>query len=319
MPIDASVVIPTYNRSTLLRHCLYAYADQSYPKDRYELVIVDDCSSDDTADVVEELRRNTRIRAKYIRNENRMHIARTRNLGIEAASGRIVIQTDSDLIPAPQFIEGHMEAHREPGVMCTGPVINISSLDQLFVKRLSASDMCRHPLPGANGSVSREVLLNAGGYDEDLCEYGWEDLELATRLRARGIKSRRSLKAAGYHIRKPLSIEDLPAVKAREEARARMAIVYARKWPTFRVRMATWLSPVFFALDRLIFAFDWIHSPKAERLMARWLESPKRGRAEFLARLYANHAYVQALRRELRSQAASVSGRKSVQQEHEVP
>ena len=43
---------------------------------------------------------------------------------------------------------------------------------------------------------------------------------MATRLRARGIKSRRSLKAAGYHIRKPLSIEDLPAVKAREEARA---------------------------------------------------------------------------------------------------
>lgn len=310
MQIDASVVIPTYNRSTLLRHCLHAYARQTYPRDRYELVIVDDCSSDDTAGVVEELRGKTGVRAKYIRNEKRMHITRTRNLGIEAASGRIVIQTDSDLIPTPEFIEGHMEAHREPGVMCTGPVINISSLDQLFVKRPSAEDLCRHPLPGANGSVSREVLLGVGGYDEDLCEYGWEDLELATRLRAQGIRPTRSLRAAGYHIRRPFSIEDLPAVKAREEARARMAIVFARKWPTFRVRMATWLSPVFLALDRIIFAFDWIHSPAAERLMARWLKSSKQGRAEFLARLYANHAYVQALRRELRKQAASASRRR---------
>lgn len=308
MPVDVSVVIPTYNRSALLRHCLCAYADQTYPRDRFELVIVDDCSTDDTAGVVEEFREKTQIPIKYIRNERRMHITRTRNVGIQAATGRIVIQTDSDLIPTPQFIEGHMETHRESGVMCTGPVINISSIDQLFVKRPSASDMCRHPLPGANGSVSREVLLSVGGYDEELSEYGWEDLELATRLRAKGIKSTRSSRAAGYHLRRPFTIDDLPAVRAREEARARMAIVYARKWPTFRVRMATWLSPAFFALDRLIFAFDWIHSPATERLIARWLESDKRGRAEFLAQLYANHAYVQALRRELRKGAGSASG-----------
>jgi glycosyltransferase involved in cell wall biosynthesis len=308
MPVDVSVVIPTYNRSALLRHCLSAYADQTYPRDRFELVVVDDCSSDDTAAVVEEFKEKTQMTIKYVRNERRIHITRTRNVGIWTASGRIVIQTDSDFIPTPQFIEAHMEAHREPGVMCTGPAINISSLDQLFVKRPSASDMCRHPLPGFNGSVSREVLVSVGGYDEDLCEYGWEDLELATKLRVKGIRSARSSKAAGYHVRRQFSMDDLPAVRAREEARARMAIVYARKWPTFRVRMATWLSPVFFVLDRLIFAFDWIHSPATERLMARWLESGKRGRAEFLAQLYANHAYVQALRRELRTEAASASG-----------
>ncbi len=310
MPIDATVVIPTYNRSALLRHCLRAYADQTYPRDRFELVIVDDCSTDDTGGVVEQFKEKAQIPIKYLRNDKRMHITRTRNRGIEAASGRIVIQTDSDLIPAPEFIEGHMEAHRGSGVMCTGPVINISSPDQLFVKRPSASDMCRHPLPGANGSVSREVLLSVGGYDEDLWEYGWEDLELATRLRARGIRPARSSKAAGYHLRGPFTMGDLPAVRVREEARARMAIVYARKWPTLRVKMATWLSPAFFALDRLIFAFDWIHSPATERLMARWLESGMRSRAEFLARLYANHAYVQALRHELSRQAASAPGRR---------
>jgi glycosyltransferase involved in cell wall biosynthesis len=300
LPIDVSVVIPTYNRAPLLRRCLESYREQTYPKDAFELVVVDDCSSDDTASVVEEFRAGSGIRTLYVRNEKRMDITYTRNRGIEAASGRIIIETDSDFIVVPEFIEGHMEAHQNPNVMCTGPAINITSLDQLFVKRPTIADMCRHPLPGFNGSVSRQVLLDVGGYDEDLCEYGWEDLELAARLRARGIRSVRSSKAAGYHVRRQFSIDDLPGVKAREEARARMAIVFERKWPTLRVRMATWLSPVFFALDRVVFAFGWIHSPAIERVIARSLEAGKRGRAELLVQLYANHAYVQGLRKALR-------------------
>ncbi|HOB92091.1 MAG: glycosyltransferase [Bacillota bacterium] len=300
MQLDVSVVIPTYNRASILKHCLQSFANQTYPKDRFELVVVDDCSSDNTVEVVDKFRDSSGIRTVYIRNDRRMDITYTRNRGIWAASGRVIIQTDSDFIVTPEFIEGHMEAHREPNVMCTGPVIHITSLDQLFVKKPTIRDMCKHPLPGCNGSVERQVLVDSGGYDEDLCEYGWEDLELATRLRAKGIKSVRSDKAAGYHLDRVFKIEDLPSIVAREEARARMAVVYEQKWPTFGVRMSTWLSPVFFALDRILFAFDWIHSPAVVRLMERWIKSGKRNRAEVLAQLYANHAYVKGLRKALR-------------------
>lgn len=301
MLIDVSVVIPTYNRADVLQHCLQSYTNQTYPKESFEIVVVDDCSSDNTVEVVNEFRDSSGIRTVYLRNDKHMDITHTRNRGVQAAVGRVVIQTDSDFIATPEFIEGHLEAHREPSVMCTGPVIHITSLDQLFVKQPTIKDICNHPLPGCNGSLQKQVLLEAGGYDEDFREYGWEDLELATRLRARGIKPVRSQKAAGYHLDRMFHIEDLPRIAAREEARARMAVVYERKWPTFRVRMSTWLSPFFFALDRILFAFGWIHSPAIVRLIETWLRSGKRSRAEALAQLYANHAYVEGLRKALRN------------------
>lgn len=301
LPLEASVVIPTYNRAGILQHCLRSYANQTYPKELFELVVVDDCSTDNTAETVEQFSKSSGIRVVYLRNDKRMGISYTRNRGIRAASGRIVIQTDSDFIATPEFVDAHVQAHKEHNVMCTGPVIHITSLDELFVKRPTIKDVCMHPLPGSNGSVARDVLIEVGGYDEDLHEYGWEDLELATRLRSRGVKSVRSEKAAGYHLHRPFTTDDLPNIRAREEARARMAVVYAKKWPTFRVRMSTWVSPVFFALDRILFAFNWISSPAVERLMERWLKSGKVDRAKALAQLYANHVYVEGLRKALQS------------------
>ena len=97
-----SVVITTYNKAKYLTLTLAGYARQSY-KD-FELVIVDDGSTDDTRSVIEKYR--SRLNIKYI-PVTHIGIAKAKNKGIENASYDYVILTDDDRIPCKEFVEEH--------------------------------------------------------------------------------------------------------------------------------------------------------------------------------------------------------------------
>ena len=62
-----SVIVPTYNRAHLLKQLLWSLAHQDYPKDRYEVIVVDDGSSDETPEVINELRHQRPYTFKYLR------------------------------------------------------------------------------------------------------------------------------------------------------------------------------------------------------------------------------------------------------------
>src|SRR2546422_5609472 len=109
--VDLTVVIPTYNQAELLRECLRSLASQSLSHDRYEIVVVDDGSTDHTAAVVREVGLPGKI-VKLSANPGR---SGARNEGVRPASGQLGTFVDSDIIVRQGFPTLHLGPYRSPG------------------------------------------------------------------------------------------------------------------------------------------------------------------------------------------------------------
>ena len=87
-----SVVVTNYNYGNYLGRCIRSLIDQSLPKDQYEIIVVDDCSSDHSREVIKSF-------SGYIRpvfNDQNYGLAETCNIGLKMAIGRFVIRVDAD-------------------------------------------------------------------------------------------------------------------------------------------------------------------------------------------------------------------------------
>lgn len=102
---EVSVVMPTYNKSAWLRRTLSAWRHQRF--DDYEIVLVDDGSTDGTCDVVAEFEGVLPIR--FLTGQHRGRSA-ARNWAIAAARGATVVFTDDDRIVSPNFLAEHVRA-----------------------------------------------------------------------------------------------------------------------------------------------------------------------------------------------------------------
>lgn len=99
-PVEVSVIIPTYNRGYILREALESALEQSYHN--YEILIVDDGSSDNTREIVESFKS---IKIRYIRHERNHGCSAAYNTGINEARGPVVAFLDSDDVWKPNYIE----------------------------------------------------------------------------------------------------------------------------------------------------------------------------------------------------------------------
>jgi O-antigen/teichoic acid export membrane protein/GT2 family glycosyltransferase len=99
-----SVIIPVYNNASGLGLCLAALAPQTYPATRFEVIVVDNGSTDDVADVV------ARFPQVRLISEARPGSYAARNRGLSVATGDIIAFTDSDCIPDVGWIEGGVTA-----------------------------------------------------------------------------------------------------------------------------------------------------------------------------------------------------------------
>lgn len=101
-----SVIIPVFNDSERLCHCLQALERQTYPENTYEVIVVDNASDDDVSAVVGQF-----PHASMILEPQRGSYA-ARNTGIAIAKGTILAFTDADCIPAPTWIEQGVQSLR---------------------------------------------------------------------------------------------------------------------------------------------------------------------------------------------------------------
>ncbi|WP_413164614.1 glycosyltransferase [Capilliphycus salinus ALCB114379] len=94
-----SVIVPVYNNSELLKKCLTALENQTYPQEGYEIIVVDNASQEDIKSVVSDFKQ-----AK-LTFEGKPGSYVARNQGISIAKGEVIAFTDSDCIPAKDWIE----------------------------------------------------------------------------------------------------------------------------------------------------------------------------------------------------------------------
>lgn len=106
-----SVVLPTYNRATLLRRTLASLVQQRNPPP-FEVIVADDGSADDSKQVATEFRDRLAIRYLYQEDEG-YRVAKARNMGAAIARAPILVFLDSGTLAGPDLLAGHLRRHAE--------------------------------------------------------------------------------------------------------------------------------------------------------------------------------------------------------------
>jgi glycosyltransferase involved in cell wall biosynthesis len=193
------VVIPTYNRSTVLLSCLRRLEHQTYPD--FEVVIVDDGSTQPVEKMLEEYARESRLRISYLRQEN-SGPARARNAAIDALQTPICLMIGDDILVSPGFVSSHLELHRkrpEANVAGLG-LTRWSESEQQVTKfmrwldetgiQFAYNDLLRGMRPTWNHFYSSNLslktqLLRENPFNENFPGAAMEDMELGYRLQRR--------------------------------------------------------------------------------------------------------------------------------------
>ncbi len=240
----ATIQLCTYNRAALLERVLDACFEQTVPADAYEVVLVDDGSSDDTPVVIERARERAACRFTVVRQPN-SGLAKGRNAGIARASGERIAFIDDDVLVLPNFVEEHLRSHAaHPGAIVRGGAIEVESFDVLPPPVWSIRNYSGNYFWTTNVSAPLATLRAAGGFDESFSEYGWEDVELGLRLRRAGVKAVFNPKALAYHFKPRPRSGSVAAMLRQAGAQARTAAQLARLHPVWRTYLATGLNPV---------------------------------------------------------------------------
>jgi GT2 family glycosyltransferase/glycosyltransferase involved in cell wall biosynthesis len=244
--LRVSVVIPTHNRKAALGQCLDALARQSVLPQEFEVVIVDDGSTDGTREAVEERREQFQVR--YFRQEPSGPGA-ARNLGIEKAAGELVLMIGDDIYADERLIEEHLLAHAaypDAGTAILGHIDWPASMTPNAVMEYvcgEANLQFAYPLIRdlpvldhrffytSNISLKRSFLLDAAAagvrFDPCFRHAAFEDSEFALRLTPRGLRIQYAERARAVHDH----WIDLETFAAREFRAGEMATVFYRKHP----------------------------------------------------------------------------------------
>lgn len=219
-PVRLSIIVCTRNRAQLLPLCLESLVRQrDVAEGDYEILVVDNGSTDKTRQVVEGVQRQSeRVRYFY---ESKLGLSVARNAGVRQARGEIVCFGDDDALAAPDFVKEILSSFQDPDVLCVGGKIVASWPDgsppEWFAPRYgnvvgqtSFGETTRwlkgNEFPfGGNLSLRKAVLHRTGGFDENLGKRGqnniWgEEMDLCHRMQRQGLRFLYNPRARVDHI-----------------------------------------------------------------------------------------------------------------------
>lgn len=212
--VDFSVIVPAYNAEQTLVSCLESLTAQTVPQDSYEVIVVDDGSTDRTAEIAR------RFNIRYLFQKNRGP-ASARNHGVHAAQGRIILFTDSDCVPTPHWIEEMVEPFTDPQVVAVKG--SYRTRQRELVARFAQVEfedrydmLLRHSridmVDSYSAAFRKDAFEIAGGFDESFPKANNEDTDLSYRLSAAGCKMVFKPGAVVYH-RHPATLSRYLRVK----------------------------------------------------------------------------------------------------------
>jgi glycosyltransferase involved in cell wall biosynthesis len=184
-----SVVIAAYNEEKLIAKCIEAVKNQTYPKKDYEILVIDNNSTDKTAQIAKKLG------AKVIPYKKEQGFSVTKQFGAKQAKGKIIAITDADSIPDKHWLEKIEKVMQNKDLVCVGgPVLSTEDTlvsipfviyDSIFrINQLFGISL----IWGPNMAVRRDAFMQVGGINTKLKTS--DDWELILRLQKKfGIRS----------------------------------------------------------------------------------------------------------------------------------
>lgn len=180
-----SIVIPSFNEEDYLPHCLQSLQNQTYPKDRYQIIVVDNNSTDHTAEVARS------FGAKVIEEKEQGHVF-SLNTGLKHATGDIYAVTDSDTVLSPNWLATLADIFSDPTIVgVTGstsfdtPTISSWLLRKLYHFFLRVNFALGKPhFAGPNMAMRASAFAHLHGVDTRYKISG--DVEIGMRLKKYG-------------------------------------------------------------------------------------------------------------------------------------
>jgi GT2 family glycosyltransferase len=228
-----SVVVATYNRKKMLGGCIDSLFNQTYPKERYEVIIINDGSTDGTEDILNEYAKRAPCGFKWFTQDNRGQTVAF-NLGVKNSIGEIVCITGDDCIADNACIQNLIKGYdlkevgavggRIMGMKTDGFVENYTEKNRMF----SQEDFINHFIVGGNSSYRKSVLDEINGFDE-FFRHG-QDTEICMRIRLKGYFLRYAHESVIYHKHKSTVCGILEQLYRYERTYSRLHKKYPRNF-----------------------------------------------------------------------------------------
>ncbi|TVR84843.1 MAG: glycosyltransferase [Rhodospirillales bacterium] len=208
---SVSVVIPAYNAAGLLETCLNSLFAQTRAPSRFEVIVVDDASTDDTADRAEALRpaaEDAGATLHVLRQPENKGPAAARNRGAEAATGEVVVFTDSDCEPTPDWLSQMLAPFENPAVSAvkgayrtrqTALVARFAQAEFEERYRMLERSQTVDVVFSYSAAFRTTVFREAGGFDSRFPVADNEDTDLSYRIVEAGHRAVFNPNALIYH------------------------------------------------------------------------------------------------------------------------
>lgn len=217
---SVSVIVCTYNRSDLLKDSLKSLFKQTYNSDHYEIIVVDNNSTDATRNVVESLLAVSSVKTRYI-FDSRQGLSFARNTGINHATGEIVVFTDDDVEVDSNWLTQTVAGFSAPDIACVGGPVRplwLAERPAWLTDRWCgwlalyefewAKETCELKGPcypvGANIAFRRSVFEQIGYFSPELgrvgtCLMSNEESRICAAIELSGLRIRLAPEAIVYH------------------------------------------------------------------------------------------------------------------------
>jgi GT2 family glycosyltransferase len=237
---DFSVVIPTYQQPALLLKCLDALGRQRISRDQYEIIVVDDGNSPETAAAVALFTKQIAksggpLEVRYLGQPQSRGPAAARNRGWRAARGRVVAFTDEDCLPSSEWLSSALTGFQRGAQVMTGQLrLTLPDTTTQYNPRTPYLEMSE--FISANCFCRKSALERVGGFEEAF-DFAWrEDNDLQFKFIQSGIPISKCPEAVVIH---PMRETPWYASLTNERKNRYDALLYKRHPELFRQRIET--------------------------------------------------------------------------------
>ncbi len=203
-----SFVLPAFNEGKNIRKSVESVQALNYPKNKMEIILVDDGSTDNTLEEMKKMAlKDHRIRPLHKENGG---AADAKNFGIKHAKGEFIVTLDSDSFASPEALKNMMGYFQDKRVMAVTPSMtvykpkgylqNIQYVEYtlgIFLRKVFGLLNCIHVTPGPFSIYKKSFFQKYGGFDTNNLT---EDIEIALRMQKHNYKIENSINAPVYTV-----------------------------------------------------------------------------------------------------------------------